>query len=1196
MAVLAGIWTDNASGNILINDQGNWNDGASGYPDANDDTATFNGTWTSNATVNVSWTVGEITTTSAYTGTITQAAATVIDDAGAENGNFTIGANNTWDVSTYDITVDGAAAITGVFKMGTTGATGATFNGTFTTSAANTLDLQTDSIIIFHGDIVLNDDSMVNVNRGEVYIGTSCNIDTSDTGEGFYFMTVNAGQTLAFTGSGAGKLTHADGNGFNLIGILDIAVNKNCAIGCGATGSLTIGNAADINSSQAGAKLLLQITDGATITNNRASAFGINEDVEFNHNKSGSMLILAWNFSNADIIIQFNGTNKTFITTAGTLKGKNLSLNTGTTGHIITNSANNPSFTFTESVNLKVSTQTLTTYTKGTGTWTLAEDTVGSTKTFNFEGFTIEDIVVNTGTAGDTKQLTNHVTTDSLTLTQGTFDIQTYNCTSSGLTNVTAGGILTIGTSSGTGLTTAGLTANDTSALSMQTGSIINNSGNCTLASDATINPLYRGTYTQTGDGNYSAPHRSIWWSFTVDATKTLTLTGSTTWLWSVSMVLNGAIAVGAATDDYVYAEDTLTLGANSDFTGSGTLNLVTKNTVTFTNSKSGAFSLTGIANMALGKPTTSGAITGDFSNADYQISGTTVAKEIVFLAGTQKSKKFTITNANNFGVTVTNSTNSPSYIWTDDVDFNAGAGSYTTVWTKGTGSITLTTGDATTKTIDFNNQSIEDLIINSTDDSDIKQLVTGSVTTDSLTITDGVFDINFKTCTSSGATSVTGTLKINTGTLTTAGLTFNAGSGADLQTSSNVNNSGAYSCNNSAIWSNNNRGAYTQTASANYSSPSTSNYWYDFTINTGVTLTCTGNAQISDESSNDFTMGNNSVLACGIYIVSIGGTGTVTFGTGIDISGTNSLRPAFTGATITDNFAGTYSFSGELSYFAKSGLVMQIICNDFSNADILVKDQIGGAEDDFIFTSGTLKIKDFKIDNDNATATRFDANTNNPNYEISGDIDFKVDNSIAWTAGTGLITLTGSSGTQTINFDGQTIEPLIINAAGATKTFSGNVTTPTVTFTAGSVNLNSQTLTTGGHVTLTSTVTFSQSGTIEVTGNTVFDLDSTDQSIMSVDVAAGAIIAFQSGAISGKDLTVDGTANFSTADNDTVFENISGAGTINSTLGDLKYLFYTGSNNFTGTLNNVIIAEYGSVGGRINTSPNINNQLRVRP
>jgi hypothetical protein len=79
---------------------------------------------------------------------------------------------------------------------------------------------------------------------------------------------------------------------------------------------------------------------------------------------------------------------------------------------------------------------------------------------------------------------------------------------------------------------------------------------------------------------------------------------------------------------------------------------------------------------------------------------------------------------------------------------------------------------------------------------------------------------------------------------------------------------------------------------------------------------------------------------------------------------------------------------------------------------------------------------------------------TNNVDMEsaslnCSGTMDFT---NLVVTKGTGIITLTGSSGTQTIDFDGKLVEDVVINCSGATKQFTEDFSTDSLSGTAGAI------------------------------------------------------------------------------------------------------------------------------------------------
>ena len=100
------VWTDNASGNELWNDQLNWNGGASGFPDDADDNATFDGTWTADCDINVIVVVGQINMSAGYTGKITCNNRIALDNSGVYDGNLNLAAGEI-DGGAVEIEIDG---------------------------------------------------------------------------------------------------------------------------------------------------------------------------------------------------------------------------------------------------------------------------------------------------------------------------------------------------------------------------------------------------------------------------------------------------------------------------------------------------------------------------------------------------------------------------------------------------------------------------------------------------------------------------------------------------------------------------------------------------------------------------------------------------------------------------------------------------------------------------------------------------------------------------------------------------------------------------------------------------------------------------------------------------------------------------------------------------------------------------------
>jgi len=120
--------------------------------------------------------------------------------------------------------------------------------------------------------------------------------------------------------------------------------------------------------------------------------------------------------------------------------------------------------------------------------------------------------------------------------------------------------------------------------------------------------------------------------------------------------------------------------------------------------------------------------------------------------------------------ITITNSTNNPNFVFKGSVSLiNSGGGGV--VWTKGTGTITLSGAGSGTQTIDFLGKTVEEIIIN---DSGATKQFTANVDPAALTHTDGVFDPNGKTFTLAG--DYTGALGKSPLKAGAEGATFNVG------------------------------------------------------------------------------------------------------------------------------------------------------------------------------------------------------------------------------------------------------------------------------------------------------------------------------------------------------------------------------------------------------------------------------------
>ena len=209
------------------------------------------------------------------------------------------------------------------------------------------------------------------------------------------------------------------------------------------------------------------------------------------------------------------------------------------------------------------------------------------------------------------------------------------------------------------------------------------------------------------------------------------------------------------------------------------------------------------------------------------------------------------------------------------------------------------------------------------------------------------------------------------------------------------------------------------------------------------------------------FAAGN--AFAAGITIgngasVTLSGAPTITT---LDLTNSGTLSPD----------AGTINVSGD---WTNSGTFTSGTGTVTLNGTGTQNLNSGGITDDKDFYnlafsgSGTVVpvTNDIKISNNltlSNTATL--SNTNNKNFNIAGNVQVVSGNT--WTKGTGTITLFGTTGTQTINFAGKTVEDIVIDASGATKQFTGSVTTDSFNATNGTIDFNGKSITTTGNFTM---------------------------------------------------------------------------------------------------------------------------------
>ncbi|GAG02382.1 unnamed protein product, partial [marine sediment metagenome] len=236
-----------------------------------------------------------------------------------------------------------------------------------------------------------------------------------------------------------------------------------------------------------------------------------------------------------------------------------------------------------------------------------------------------------------------------------------------------------IGVSAGTGLTTGSINWRTGATVTMAEDSKVFNGGNYTC-NGVVFSTTYRGEYVQTGNGTWTCNDGSnSWYKFTVNVgvTSTLAGNGKITQGSSHTTIINGTLALGVG-NQRIGASNILTFGASSAVTGSGSLQLMIKDSATYTFSASTMAFTGNIDHIYSGA--TQLAVTGDWRNAIYKLNFST-GKTFILAAGTLSVNDFEFEDNGVSGNTADCATNNPTINVYEDIDFDPVAGSLT--WNK---------------------------------------------------------------------------------------------------------------------------------------------------------------------------------------------------------------------------------------------------------------------------------------------------------------------------------------------------------------------------------------------------------------------------------------------------------------------------------------------------------------------------------
>ncbi|MFH0839852.1 MAG: filamentous hemagglutinin N-terminal domain-containing protein [Candidatus Omnitrophota bacterium] len=484
----------------------------------------------------------------------------------------------------------------------------------------------------------------------------------------------------------------------------------------------------------------------------------------------------------------------------------------------------------------------------------------------------------------------------------------------------------------------------------------------------------------------------------------------------------------------------------------------------------------------------------------------------------------FDMNNTGGYDFTINNLAQAVDITVQGDIEIQKAVGTGDLIWTKGTGTITLSGGSAN---IDFDGNSVEAVVVNS---SGTKTLTNTGITTAGLTVSAGTFDANDQTL------SITGNTLIDGGTMNTGtGVITFGDAGGDSVTIS----SGALNIESDVIatdivitadtWTNSG-GTITYKGSTG-TMPAKITSYYDLVINSG--------AAIFSLSTLSTAVTNNL---------------TVTAGTLKMIDTSEDVTLTVTGTTLIDVGAIFYMYAEDYTLnliigntLTNSGTFTLLI----SHLGELAITGSGGAK---IFTGNNI---DFNGQSVSLTSVDYDPDLvlDEAGDKVSlGDSNCSFDGislgvggvASYFTAGTRSFIVSGDfSNTATGVFTQSASSIATFNAVGAQTIASGGDSFYSITVADGTdLSIATNDLTVAGNLTIGTGATFDPA-TYAVTGTGTNVLDVTGTIKVDASTFAGSYVSFET-----VTLNAGSTVNYSLAGTQTVaainYSNLtlSGAGT----------------------------------------------------
>ena len=224
--------------------------------------------------------------------------------------------------------------------------------------------------------------------------------------------------------------------------------------------------------------------------------------------------------------------------------------------------------------------------------------------------------------------------------------------------------------------------------------------------------------------------------------------------------------------------------------------------------------------------------------------------------------------------------------------------------------------------------------------------------------------------------------------------------------------------------------------------------------VNQGRGLSITGS----------FVLESGATWNCGTYIPEIQPNTTFTLGANSSITTTTGefrLHAVGTTGTRTGNATATI---GRFATRNQNASALTIIPIATYTDTFVLNQNAAGFNGTYRFEGDTVIEGAVTVLNSKATNETIDTATNNVNLTFKGDVDLTVtQGTLTWSAGTGTITLDNTAA-QAINFNGQTVEAVIVSdASTGAITLGANFTTPYVHDCNSLIDLNGFTITETG-------------------------------------------------------------------------------------------------------------------------------------